>query len=85
LRPVFLFYLVQQVRRRTRTFREELTLPPLRPIDGATSDYATPIPVLYTNDPDAASEWIEQHICERPMIVGWDTEVSEKRLIGRAF
>ena len=68
-------------------FRDDISLLPLKPIidtdsGGNTNDNHRSkkfsnitVPVLYTNDKFVAKEWIEEHVCHRPMIVGWDTEV----------
>lgn len=84
LQSITIFFLVQDGQRRQRRrnlFVDEQILPPLKPIentkvDGPSSRYSNRIPVLYTNDPEAVTEWIDQNICNRPMVVGWDTESS---------
>lgn len=42
-----------------------------------THDYSQSIPVLYTNDLDSASQWVDQHLdSTTPTVLGWDMESS---------
>ena len=87
LSGISLFYLAgsQGMNRRRKYFcRDDITLQPLKPIRNINDDKSntksnsfanTVVPVIYTNDKFVATEWIDRHICHRPMIVGWDTEV----------
>jgi hypothetical protein len=60
-------------------FSYEKMLPPLPKLQPNTK-YGKAIPVLYTNDPSSASRWLEEHLSERPITVGWDVEVSKPLL-----
>jgi hypothetical protein len=58
-------------------FSYEDKLPPIPKLD-SSSIYGDSISVLYTNDPDCVSQWIEDHdIMSGLTVIGWDVEVSE--------
>jgi len=61
--------------RKLKHFSKEQILPPLPKLDPDT-EYGDSIPVMYTNDPSVASAWIEDHLSEKPIAVGWDVESS---------
>lgn len=57
-----------------KTFRRDLRIPSLSSISG-NSKYAGSLPVTYTNDAEAAQQWIDTHIPQnRPVAIGWDME-----------
>jgi hypothetical protein len=59
----------------SKHFSYEKVLPPLPKLEPNTK-YGKSIPVLYTNNPSSACRWIEEHISDCPVAVGWDVEVS---------
>jgi hypothetical protein len=55
-------------------FTKEISLPPLELLN-PTSNYGGSIPVLYTNDPQSASHWLETHLSQNDFnAIGWDVE-----------
>ena len=64
----------------TRYFTQELTALPLDPLDGPSSlgccDSSHPLlPILYTNDPRAVSQWLAENVNPGGCILGFDVEV----------
>ena len=59
-----------------RVLCKQLWIPPLETTKPSLN-YGGSLPVLYTNDPEAAHRWTDTHIPEidRPVVVGWDMEV----------
>jgi hypothetical protein len=58
-----------------RYFSQEISLPALRRLNPASNNYGDSIPVLYTNDPQSASQWMETHFSQNDLTtVGWDVE-----------
>lgn len=65
-----------------RYFSQELVIPPLARLSEnltgtsmSGTNYSYSLPVLYTNDPRAVSDWFEEHVDPEGCMLGFDVEV----------